>query len=96
MFVSSSGRKSNELGLATVQLIARMSVRQNSESRYSTFLQYMELTRPIGTVNDALGFVHLRYSGDVEVDSSVGRGTGTREQGHIITEEWFGRRMLLA
>lgn len=66
----------------TVLLLFRVSVREDSERLDYTFLQCMEVTRSIDTVDETLGCACVCWSTDDEVDGRMTRGTDALEGGH--------------
>lgn len=63
-----------------------MTVRWGNKIQEYAFLYYMEVIRPIGTVDETIGGVCLRWSTVDEVDHSRRRGTRILEKEGLPVE----------
>lgn len=87
--VSVGGGKCRDLRIAKVLLLLKISGRESNENEEYNFLQYLEVTRTIDTVDETLLCVCVWCSTDEEVDDSLRRGTEISEKGGLYVVERF-------
>lgn len=79
LFVSAGGVETGGGRFSRV-LLFMIGARESNESHEYAFLQYIEVTSSIGTVDETLMFVCLRWSITNKVGQSLRRETGISEQ----------------
>lgn len=65
-------------------------VKRDTEGSELAFLQYMECVPPLDAVDDALGWVCLRWATTGGGEDERESGTALKENDCTVVEEWFG------